>query len=215
MGCFALWGWNFASDVTVRIRLYSEDGQTGSVVYDSTALTPHVIIPWGDMLYGPDPWGDVYTTAPPELYAVFFDEVVAKSYQVDIVNPTATSVDIGLIFGGWAWTPTINMDLGQWTDHIDDSKQTRTAGAGLVTQAVDSYKHIGWSLSRMPKTDRETLAHLLETAGKDSDILMSLDPTETTRELIENQMICRRVSNNRATRSGLSFRSTSVEFAEI
>lgn len=213
--CFAFWGWDFADDVTVRFRIFADDSQGGATMYDSTALSPHVTIPWGSMIPGVDPWGDVYTVAPPSLYIIFFDTVVGKSYQIDIDNPTAATVDMGLIFSGWAWTPSKNIDYGQATGWVDNSIHSRTSGGGLKTQAVDSYRRLSFSLTQMTKLDRETISHLLETAGKEGDILLSLDPNETTRELIENSMICRRVTNNRASRVAYELRSTSLEFEEI
>lgn len=214
-GCFAIWGCDFASDVTVRYRVFAADAQGGATMYDSTALSPHITIPWGSMIPGIDAWGDVYSVATPSLYIIFFDAVVGKSYQIDIVNPTAASVDIGYIFSGWAWTPSKNIN-GQAVKWIDPSPQERTAGGGLRTSAQTAYRKLSFPLSQLTQLDAETISHLLQTANKDGVILLSLNPNEITRELIDTSMLCNRVSDNEIRRGSPFYQRTiTLEFEEI
>lgn len=214
---FALARHNFPTDTTARIRLYGDIDQTGSVVYDSGAVVTSVIVPWGSFLAGIDPWADAYTLGIPDIFAHWFDAVAYKSLQIDIDQPSGSEIaylDIGRLYIGWAFVPTVNFSRGAAIVWVDKSIHNRTAGGGIRTEGVVSFRRYELSLDFMPVSDRERLSHLLERVGKQGDMLITLDPEATGRTHIENTMVGKRVSDNKIAQIGPSTHAAKLIFEE-
>jgi hypothetical protein len=205
---------DFADDVTVRLRLYEGIDQTGAVAYDSTALTTATTIPWGVFIAGVDTWGATFSLGIPSIFSNWFDPVAYKSLQIDIVNPTATTLDIGRIYLGYAFVPTSNFSYGSVIEWIDPSKHNRTDGGGLRTETVPSYRRFEIPLDWMSDTNRERLSWLLERVTKGGDMLMTLNPNATGRESLENTAVCKRVVNNKFARRYNNINSTKLVLEE-
>lgn len=205
---------DFADDVTVRLRLYDQIDQLGSVVYDSTALTVATTIPWGVFVAGVDTWGASFTLGIPAIFSLFFPAVAYKSLQIDIVNPTATTVDIGRVYLGFAFVPSANFSYNSVIEWVDDSKHNRTDGGGLRTETVPAYRRFEIPLDWMTDVDRERFSWLLERVTKGGDMLISLDPNATGRESLENTMVCKRVVSNKFAQRHHNINTTKLIVAE-
>jgi hypothetical protein len=216
---FAMARHNFPVGSTARIRLWDGINQTGVLVYDSGAIETAVVIPWGAFLAGIDPWSDAYELGIPGIFSHWFDAVGYKSLQIDIdftpvTSPALPFIDIGRLYIGWAFVPTINMARGASITWVDKSIHNRTAGGGLRTENIDAYRKFDLDLNWMPVSDRERLSHLLERVGKGGDMLISLDPTATGRTSLENTMVGKRTVDNKISQIGPSTHATKMTFEE-
>lgn len=213
---YALASHNFPDQTTARLRLWDDINQTGNVVYDSGAIETEIVIPWGSFLAGIDAWGDVYEVGSESIFSHWFDAVAYKSLQIDIDQPISAeeSIDIGRLFIGWAFVPTVNFSRGATITWVDKSIHNRSAGGGLRTENIQPYRKFDLDLNFMPITDRERLSHLLERSGKGGDMLISLDPTATGQTSLENTMICKRVIDNKISQHQFSRHSAKLSFEE-
>lgn len=195
---FGIARYDFADDVTVRLRLYDQIDQGGSLVYDSGALSVATIIPWGSFIAGVDSWGANYSLGIPAIFQSWWNPPVAyKSLQIDIVNPTATTVDIGRVYLGYAFVPSANLSYNTIIEWVDNSKHTRADGGGLRTESVQSFRRMEIPLDWMTDIDRDRFSWIMERVTKNGDVMISLDPNATGRESLENSGVFKRVNNNR------------------
>jgi len=188
-----------------------EDNVTG-------ALLTSVTIPWGAFLAGIDPWADAYTIGIPNIFAHWWaPEVAYKSLRVDIDQPEGSEIgyiDIGRLYIGWAFVPSVNFARGVSIEWVDPSKHNRTAGGGIRTENIMPYRKFDFDLNFMPVSDRERLSYLLERVGKGGDMLISLDPTAEGRSGIENTMVAKRIVNNKISQLSQSISATKLVFEE-
>jgi len=214
---FGLARHNLKNSSTVRLRLYDDQNQTGNVVYDSTALSVGTPIPWGVMRAGIDTWGANYEddSGLPAIFSLWFDAVAYRSLQIDVSAPDNTDIDIGRLFMGWAFAPTVNFNYGSAFELIDNSKHTRTAGGSLRTENVEAYRRASVDLQWLTDIDRERLSHELAKATKGGDILLSLDPGLGGRLGLEQTMIAKRVNNSTFTPRFSNTNSTKLTFEEV
>jgi len=210
-GGFALAKHNLPENTTIRVRLYADINQTGTIVYDSTAISIVPVTPVGF-----DAWDDIYPLTLPNTFSVWFTNVTYKSFQVDIDQPASpiAIIDIGRLFLGFAFTATVNFSKGASIEHVDKSIHKRTGGLGIRTLSMAPYRKFDISINHMPLSDREQLLELLERYGKGRDMLISLDPMATNRISVENTMIAKRISNNKVVHIGPSIFSQKLTFEE-
>jgi len=214
---FGLARHNLKNSATVQLQLFDGENQTGSVVYDSGAVSVGTPIPWGVMRPGIDPWGATYEDDSnlPAIFSLWFSDVAYRSIQVDVSAPDNTTIDVGRLFLGWAFVPSVNYNYGSTFEFIDPSKHTRTAGGSLRTERVEAYRRAVIDLEWLPGNERERLSHELERIGKGGDILVALDPGESGRLGLEQVMVAKRISDNRMTQRFFNTTKTQLIFEEV
>ncbi|MFO0253509.1 MAG: hypothetical protein ACK52V_05280, partial [Betaproteobacteria bacterium] len=128
-----LYGHNLTGAATWRLRLYAGANQTGTVVYDSTTLTPLTSIGWGSFAWGVAPWGNgVFNDWQQPFYTLWFTGVFALSFRLDLadpLNPAGYLQASRLIIGRYL-SPAFNAEYGLALAWDDNSEQRRTLGGG-------------------------------------------------------------------------------------
>jgi hypothetical protein len=183
---------NLDNGSTVRIRVYSDFDQTGTVQHDSTALALAIDSSMGDLL--------------PQNYYYSFDEVSFKSIQIDISAPTNTQIDIGRIMPGYVFEPSWNYEWGskwQWVEEGDDNISSRR------------YRVFTFDLNELTNTENDRYEYEKMKIGKQSDLLLCLQPSATGLELLKNTAICKRVNNINRTRHRANANKQPDTFKEV
>jgi|GEM_PF-3498856 len=196
---FAIAGHNLPYvDGTVRVRLYEDANQTGTVNVDSQDLPVATKITLGAFRAGVHRVGQTYDESVdlPRIVRYWFDEPVAyRSGQIDITAPGATEIDIGRLFLGLAFVPNWNFSWGRKFQLIDPSEHTRTEAGGSKTEKRRAYRRFEFNLDWLDEADRERLYIELSRNGKAQDMLVSLDPDRPGVMGLVESMIAKRVND--------------------
>jgi len=216
---FMLKGHNMPSDATIRVRLWDGTGQSGTLVYDSTATSVAQIIPWGEMVAGIDPWGEYYGSTS-NLDAVFhlgFDIVEFKSGQIDINNPTPTNniceIDKMVLFYGW--TPTYNFEHGAITTVEDNTELYEMVSGGFRPSNFPSKRAMDIDFSAMSDEDRSQIMRILvDNSNKANDIYIVANPNETGMSKFLNTSVYKRVINSGYTQTAYNLNDYSLVLRE-
>ncbi len=181
---FMLKGHNMPSDATVRLRLWADAGQSGTLLYDSTATAIYLTIPWGEMIAGIDPWGNYYdpdSNLDP-VFSLGFDIVEFKSGQIDISNPTPTNdiLEIDKLALFYGWTPAYNYEHGATTSIEDSTKLYETSSGGFLPSNFPARRKMEIDFTAMSDQDRSLLTHILvERTTKANDLYIVANPNAT------------------------------------
>jgi hypothetical protein len=168
---------NLANGSTVRIRVYSDFDQAGTVQHDSTAIALVIDSSMGDLL--------------PQNYYYPFDEVSFQSIQIDISAPTNSQIDIGRIMPGYVFEPQWNFSEGSKWQWIEE---------GSDTYESNSYRVFTFDINYLQKAENEIYEYQKIKAKKQGDLLVCLQPSSTGLELLKNTAICKRDTNISRTR---------------
>lgn len=171
---------NLTTSASYRLRLYSGSGQTGTLVYDSGAQSVgELVLGWGDFAWGVGTWGaESAADWPVPYFAHFFAEVQALSFDLQIDdsgNPDGYLQAARLVLGQ-SWSPARNADYGLSLSWRETSRQVRTDGGTLRTDARDPYRRISFDLSALDPLDRDDLTDKIRRAGLRNDIFLSCQP---------------------------------------
>ena len=166
---------------TVRFRIFSQQYQSGTVLYDSGALVVSNFEAWGDFIWGSNAWGQEFDDELPSNYVLFFDEVLGASFQLDIDNTANADgyFEIARMFQGIVFQPTTNMSWKASLTWDEDTKQIRTDGGTLYSEPSLPYRKLKFSLDWLTEQDRFTLSERMRVIGKRKDIFVSAYPDST------------------------------------
>ncbi len=197
--CFAFHNHNLASDATIRLRLFSGEGQTGTTVYDSTATdVPHAI-PFGSSIAGIDPAGGYFEDEGnmKTHFSLWFDTVTFKSAQIDIgcPSPTNDTLSVDKLWLGWAYAPTHGPRRDFGSELIDMSEHFRKPGGGMDTVEREAYRTLLLEFPLVVNAERHTLRNILDRAKKGGDLLITPDPNDAQSLFFEGTSIYRRTSD--------------------
>lgn len=207
---FMIKGHNMPSDATVRVRLYAGESQTGTLLYDSTATAIYLIIPWGEMIAGIDPWGNYYDPQSnlDTVFSVGFDTVEFKSAQIDIANPTPTNgiLEIDKMALFFAWTPTYNFENGATTVIEDSTIMNQTVAGGFRPSNFPARRRMDINFSYMSDQDRSLLSHILvERTTKANDLYIIANPNATGVSKYLHTSIFKREGDSEFTQTEYNF----------
>lgn len=169
---------NLTTSASYRLRLYSGTGQTGTLVYDSgTQSVGELVLGWGDFAWGVGTWGaESAADWPVSYFAHFFAEVQALSFDLqidDAGNPDGYLQAARLVLGQ-SWSPAAGGAApGLSLSWRETSRQVRTDGGTLRTDARDPYRRIAFDLNALDDDERSALMDKLRRAGRRSDIFLS------------------------------------------
>lgn len=167
---------NLTAAATLRLKLYSELNQAGTLVYDSGVLALGDVMGWGEFVHGVDPWGaELFLDWPVKWKDVFFTEVQAQSFSLQIDDPANTDgfMQAARLFIGAAFEPSTNMSWGfrwGWNERTD---QERTEGGSLRSDAGEPYRTVRLSLDFLPDGEREQMGNILRYVGLRKDFFFS------------------------------------------
>lgn len=171
---------NFTAVATLQLRLYSGSNQTGTLVYDSGALTFGSASGWGDFIWGVDPWGaELFTDWPVKWKDLFFDSVQAQSFSLQWGDPanTDTFMQASRLFLGSVFEPTDNMSWGFKWGWNERTEQERTDGGSLRSDAGEPYRTVRFNLDYLTDSERVQLGDIFRQIGKRKDFFFSGFPT--------------------------------------
>ena len=177
---FTLWRHNLTSQAQIRIELFNEAGQTGDLIFDSGLLLADVPKNLGDLVWGKDPLGvSTYTNWETATRAIWFDETyVVMSGRLTVSNPGNPDgyLEVGRIYAGETFSPTINLDLGHVFQWDTDVKAQPTAGGTVHTLEAATYRRLTFNLSHLSPGDRAEFADLTRTLSTHKDFFIALRP---------------------------------------
>lgn len=219
INCIALSRHNLGDDGLVRIELLN----AGQVVHDSGATSTQVLIPAGIWRAGIDPWGATYNDqlpggSHPGIYWLP-EPVAADSYRLTLSRTAGESGDyfeIGRIFSGLSFSPSVNMSWGAKVEWQDGSEHIPTEGGSLRTMGAGHLRRrFDIQLDWLAESDRQSLIAQLQRAGLSTDLLVSLYPGRGGWLEFESTMVCRRVNTLMHTHNHLNNWQLPLSFLEL
>jgi len=174
-----LYGHNLTGAATWRLRLYAGANQTGTVVYDSTTLTPLTSIGWGSFAWGVAPWGNgVFNDWQQPFYTLWFTGVFALSFRLELadpLNPAGYLQASRLIIGRYL-TPAFNAEYGLALAWDTNSEQRRTLGGSVRTDRRASFRRLSFDLGLLDISERALWLDLARVNGLHREIFVSVYP---------------------------------------
>lgn len=197
--CFAMHNHNAPDETTVRLRLYAGEGQTGTVMYDSTATDVMHNIPFGSIIVGIDAIegnfedeGHMRTH-----FSLWFPSVEYKSFRIDIANAGGFTDDALLVdklWLGYAHALERSPLWGFQSAQTDDSVHQRKPYGGMET--IEGCVRRGMNLEFVAENDdRHIIRHILDRAKKGGDLLCTMDPNDVLSMHYETTSIYRRLND--------------------
>jgi hypothetical protein len=163
---------NLDDGSTVRVRLFSAAGQTGTTNRDSTSLTLDI--------------DNSLDTLITQVFYFPFDTADFMSVQIDITAPTNTEIDIARIMIGYVFEPLKNFSEGLKWDWVDEGDE-RTAGT--------KYRLFNFTLRYLDNIENGIYENKKILVGKQSDLFICLQPSATGLELLKSSAFCKRFND--------------------
>lgn len=174
-----LYGHNLTGTATWRLRLYNGVNQTGTVVYDSTTLTPLTVTGWGSFQWGVEPWGSgVFADWQQPFYVLWYAPVYALSFRlelVDTLNPAGYLQASRLIIGRYL-SPFYNADYGLTLAWETNSEQRRTLGGSVRTDRRATFRRVSFDLSALDISERALWLDLARSSSLHRELFISIYP---------------------------------------
>jgi hypothetical protein len=181
VNCAALVRHNLSGGATVRFKLWSGLNQTGTLVYDSGAITLGTIIPYGEYVYGVDVYGaTLFQDWPVSLVVLWFAQVIALSFELQMNDPSNSAgyMEASRLVVGNYFAPARNFSYGHKFRWEDDSTQERADGGTLRTDTREPYRVFRFNLDWLDEAARATLANKLRDAGKTAEVFVAMYPDD-------------------------------------
>lgn len=177
---FALVRHNLTPNATLRLKIYDGPGQTGMMLYDSGNTAIGTAIGWGELVWGRDAWGgsNIFSGWAYAFTTLWFSADYARSFSLtitDTANPDGY-LQASRLFLGQYFEPLMNFDYGVSLGWEESSKQQRTDGGTLRTDAFDPYRRITFSLSNLGDGERAQLMEIARKVGMRDDLFLSCFP---------------------------------------
>lgn len=188
IGCAALAGLHGvpASGLTYWIvRLYIEPGQTGTPVYQSAS-----------QFFGPDD-ACLFDVFPP---------VAAQSFKVSLYALSGSDIDIGRLWLGPTWSPSVAPQYGLSLRWADASTQARAEAGNLLAIAGPALREMAIDLAYLTEPDRATLVDLMRYIGANGEVFISLYPGDATAAATDYALIGRLVGGHGSTARMFAFK---------
>lgn len=187
----ALVNHNFSLDAKYRLR-GSAVSNFATSVYDSGWLDvwpvvyPYESLDWEDANW----WGGKYTDEQRAGYTATLVEAEATNilarywrWEIDDTTNAAGYVQVGRLFIGPAWQPTLNMSYGATSGWETKTEVQEALGGAEYFQRRTPYRVQNIALQM---SENEGLANVFEIqrrAGIDAEVLWIFDPADTVHAL--------------------------------
>lgn len=176
---FVLWRHNLSSAATWRIELFDGAGQTGGAVYDSGIGIANPPKALGDLEWGIDALGATVFNDWSLAYSVmWFPATAALSFRLTLSDSDNLYgyMESSRMMLGRYFEPKTNADFGLGLKWVDQSKQIRTAGGTLRTEAGPVFREMSLNLSFLTESERPKFMEIMRMRGKRSDLFISFFP---------------------------------------
>lgn len=174
---FVIWRNNLSTQATIRLVLFASDNQTGAVVYDSGTVQAIESKALNELDWGIDELGaSSYSGFKPVNSVLWFDPVVVKSFQLTIIDEALDFIDIARIYCGLYFETAINMAYGASSGWIDNTINTRTAGASLWSDVSKKFRFVKFDLKNLTEGERGKAMQSFNIASKSTDFFISCYP---------------------------------------
>lgn len=189
-----LYGHNLSGTATWRLRLYNGANQTGTVVYDSTTLTPQTVVGWGAFQWGAEPWGSyIFRDWEQPFYSLFFSEVYAVSFRLEITdtgNPAGYLQASRLIMGRYL-TPFFNASYGLSLTWDTNSVQRRTLGGSVRTDRRATFRRLAFDLETLDAGERALWLDLARSSSLHREMFVSVYPDVGGELERDHSLLCK------------------------
>lgn len=179
IGSCVLYNHNLSALATWRLECYDGPGQTGTKVYDSTAVAALAPLGWGEFRWGVVPWGATVFTGWGSAYSVlWFDPVPVRSWRLtllDASNPAGYLQAKRLVMG-LPFEPAVNAEYGLDLGWQDTSTQRRTQAGSIRTDVGVMYRALSGSLDRLDPVERAAFMDICRVVGLSKEIFVSIFP---------------------------------------
>lgn len=174
-----LYGHNLSGTATWRLRLYAGTNQTGTVVYDSTTLTPQTVVGWGAFQWGVESWGSyIFRDWEQPFYALFFADTYALSFKLELddsLNP-AGYLQAGRLIIGRYLSPYYNASYGLSLSWDTSSQQRRTLGGSVRTDRRATFRRLSFDLEALAAGERALWLDLARSMSLHKEMFVSVYP---------------------------------------
>ncbi len=198
--CFAVHNHNCSDGTTIRLRLYPDESQGGTAVYDSGEQDVMHNVPFGSIIAGIDAIEGNFEDIDhmKTHFSLWFETVEYKSFRIDITNASGFTDDalrIDKLWLGFAYCPAYGPARGFGSALIDDSEHQRKPGGGMETVQGDVRRSLSLQFGFVQNSERHVLRNILDRAKKGGDLLLTMDPNDAQSYNYETTSIYRRTSD--------------------
>lgn len=159
----AVLGTNLTSTATIQIRASDADATvTGTLLYDSGSISAGV----------DNDYGAIYKS---------FASQAARYWRIDFADASVPdNLQIGRVFLGPTWQPSVNMELGASWHFKDDSPVEKSWGGQTFPDPRPQTRIIEFTLGFMEEAEMVSNAlALARRNGRVKDLLVIPDPTSS------------------------------------
>lgn len=209
---------NFTSAATWRIKVYDTSAM-GVLLYDSGSQFLAPPKPLGDIAWGFDPLGVSLFTGWGYTFSTLWFPVVTGAYmtiQIDDAANPAGFMQASRLFVAYELDTKELPQKGAGFKWDDTSKQTRTDGGTLRTEAGVSYRSITFSGRVTKESTRSALAEMQRLNGLRKDMYLSLTPEMFNAFARDHQAQVKLVSIDEIVIPGGAFQAdVTLSFQEV
>lgn len=172
-----LWRHTLTSQATWQIKFWDEDDQGGILLYDSGEELAIESKALNELDWGIDSLGASIFEDFGRAYSVkWITAISAKSFQIILKDDTQDYFDVARLYIGKFFETKINVAYGLSNAWVDETKQTRTAGASLWSDVSEKYRVLGFDIKNLDENDRVRAMGAFQKVAKASDFFVSMFP---------------------------------------
>ena len=182
IGSVAIVNHNMQKDATWRYRVYSDSGYS-TLVYDSGTINVWPLMPFGSYEWEDSRFWDLQISA--EEIALFTKTLTyvpdtvasAQYYQIEFFDSTHTDgyVELGRIFVGSIYQPTLNMSLGASIgDEANTIIDVALSGAEFFDRRT-SYRVAQFTLDHLTYNESIINGDIIKISGVDAEVVYIYD----------------------------------------
>jgi hypothetical protein len=182
IGSVAIVNHNMQKDATWRYRVYSDSGYS-TLVYDSGTINVWPLMPFGSYEWEDSRFWDLQLSD--EEIALFTKTLTyvpdtiasAQYYQIEFFDSTNTDgyVELGRIFVGAIYQPTLNMNLGASIgDETNTVVDVALSGAEFFDRRT-SYRVAQFTLDHLTYNESIINGDIIKISGVDAEVVYIYD----------------------------------------
>jgi hypothetical protein len=182
IGSVAIVNHNMQKDATWRYRVYSDSGYS-TMVYDSGTINVWPLMPYGSYEWEDENFWDLQLSD--EEIALFTKTLTyvpdtiasAQYYQIEFFDSTNTDgyVELGRIFVGAIYQPTLNMNLGASIgDETNTVVDVALSGAEFFDRRT-SYRVAQFTLDHLTYNESIINGDIIKISGVDAEVVYIYD----------------------------------------
>jgi len=116
------------------------------------------------------------------MFMQFFGAQTYRYWQIDIIDPLASYIDIGRLYISKAFQPTTNIEYGLKEGITDPSRKTRTVSGEVIPLERKKWRYVDFSLGYASEDEMFDGIFTIEyMRGTTKDVLFVIDPDNIPR----------------------------------